>query len=327
MNFVDGAKVFWNGAERPTTFVSSSEVHAAISGGDLVVAGTVGASVSNPAPGGGESNTLTFLIHPEILLTDAEIAVSKSGPAEAVAGENFVYTLTASNSGPLIATNVIFTDTLPANVSFVSADDPDCLANGSVVACKMGKVVIGGSKSVNITVHADTAGTANNSTFATLNQHDPDPSNNTSATVVTNILPAEADLSVSMSAPAGAAPGSQFDYTIVVGNDGPVDATNVTLTDVLPAGVSYVSSNFPGAGPTASCTEASGTVTCALGTLLKNTTTTVTITVQVNTLGELSNTASVTADQPDPNPANNTSAPVIVIGLRTTYLPLAVRQP
>jgi len=39
-NFVDGSVVRWNGADRPTTVVSSTQLTAAIGTADLAVAGT-----------------------------------------------------------------------------------------------------------------------------------------------------------------------------------------------------------------------------------------------------------------------------------------------
>ncbi len=62
-NFVGGSQVQWNGSARPTTFVSPSEVRAAISAADLSMAGSAALKVVNPAPGGGDShNALAFQI-------------------------------------------------------------------------------------------------------------------------------------------------------------------------------------------------------------------------------------------------------------------------
>jgi len=61
--FVNGAVVRWNGADRPTTFVSATELQAAIPATDIATAGTASITVFNPAPGGGASNSLTFTIN------------------------------------------------------------------------------------------------------------------------------------------------------------------------------------------------------------------------------------------------------------------------
>ena len=60
--FVSGAVVQWNGSARTTTFVSSSKVTASINAADVATAGTATVAVSNPAPGGGLSNTAYFTI-------------------------------------------------------------------------------------------------------------------------------------------------------------------------------------------------------------------------------------------------------------------------
>ncbi len=61
-NFVNGSVVRWNGQNRQTTFVSSTQLTAQIPASDLATAGTAGVTVFNPAPGGGVSNTANFTI-------------------------------------------------------------------------------------------------------------------------------------------------------------------------------------------------------------------------------------------------------------------------
>ena len=61
--FVNGAVVRWNGANRPTTFVSDTQLTATISAADLAAAGTASVMVFNPAPGGGASGVATFTIN------------------------------------------------------------------------------------------------------------------------------------------------------------------------------------------------------------------------------------------------------------------------
>jgi len=60
--FVTGAVVNWNGSARTTTFVSSSQVTATITAGDIASAGTAVVTVTNPTPGGGKSNTEYFQV-------------------------------------------------------------------------------------------------------------------------------------------------------------------------------------------------------------------------------------------------------------------------
>jgi len=59
-NFVSGSVVQWNGSNRSTTFVSSTELSATISAADLASPVTAQVSVLNPTSSGGISNSLTF---------------------------------------------------------------------------------------------------------------------------------------------------------------------------------------------------------------------------------------------------------------------------
>jgi uncharacterized protein (TIGR03437 family) len=67
-NFVPGAEVAWNGEARPTTFVSNEVLEAAIAANDLASQGVAEVTVTNPAPGGGDSATLEFVIEEPITL-------------------------------------------------------------------------------------------------------------------------------------------------------------------------------------------------------------------------------------------------------------------
>lgn len=78
---------------------------------------------------------------------------------------------------------------------------------------------------------------------------------------VADVDPDDVDLVVTKTAdPPVAQPGDEVTYTINVHNFGPGDADDVVVTDVLPAGTQFVDASDE-------CTELSGTVTCALGSI------------------------------------------------------------
>jgi hypothetical protein len=62
MNFVSDSVVRWNGSDRETTFVSSTQLRAEITAADIATAGSATVTVFNPTPGGGTSNAKTFTI-------------------------------------------------------------------------------------------------------------------------------------------------------------------------------------------------------------------------------------------------------------------------
>jgi len=128
----------------------------------------------------------------------------------------------------------------------------------------------------------------------------------TTPTPTTTPVPG-ADLSVTKGEQVDPIPsGAAFFWTVLVTNNGPAQASGVTMTDPLPSGVIFVSCT----ASVGSCSGNPGTndtVTANLGNIGPSGAVTVTINVTV-TAGSgtvLSNTATATSSTPDPNPANN----------------------
>lgn len=86
--FVAGAVVSWNGSARKTTFVSGSQVTAAITAADVASPGTVLITVTNPPPGGGTSNSEYFQITvPTTSLAFNDTILSTSNAIKVVMGD------------------------------------------------------------------------------------------------------------------------------------------------------------------------------------------------------------------------------------------------
>lgn len=111
-----------------------------------------------------------------------------------------------------------------------------------------------------------------------------------------------ANLGLTKTAPDGVVNGGTYRYVLVASNAGPDNATGVTVTDTLPAGVSFVSS-------TCGATAAGQTVTWPIGALANGGSASCTLTVSRTSLtcSTVVNTASISGTQTDPNTANNTA--------------------
>jgi uncharacterized repeat protein (TIGR01451 family) len=118
-----------------------------------------------------------------------------------------------------------------------------------------------------------------------------------------------ADLSIGKTGPASVFAGNQLTYTITVTNNGTDNATNVIVTDTLPAGVTFLATS-------AVCTSGTVQTGCNIGSLANGATVSFTIQIRVpaNFLSSASvgtlnitNTVTVSSDQFDPNTSNNTA--------------------
>jgi 6-phosphogluconolactonase (cycloisomerase 2 family) len=100
-NFVSGAAVLWNAAGLVTTFVSASQLTAAVPATVMGAAGTVQVTVFNPAPGGGTSNDTVFTIKaPQAALPSEFAYVVNSSCLSSGTGCVYVYAINP-NTGAL----------------------------------------------------------------------------------------------------------------------------------------------------------------------------------------------------------------------------------
>ena len=233
-----------------------------------------------------------------------------------LAGGQLTDSITVANAGPQAASGVTVTLPLAAGVSLVSAEPSQgaVTSSGGQVVVNVGDLAAGTVATVTLIVEPTVAGTLSQSATVTGDCADPNLTNNTS-TVTTPVV-AAADLDVNL---AGSAPtailGDEFQYTVSVTDIGPSTATDVTLTNTLPAGMSYVSAT---AGTWGTPVFDAGALTLSMASLAPGTTATMTINVIPTAApGTLTtDSAAATAQQTDPNPANNVATlPVVIQGI------------
>ena len=110
--------VFWSAI---TNFVNGASTNFTLivkapATGIVTNTAVVGSPVSDPTPGNNTSTPVITTVTPQ-----ADLAVTKAGPASVNAANNITYTITVTNQGPSTATSMVVTDTLPVGVIFVSA--------------------------------------------------------------------------------------------------------------------------------------------------------------------------------------------------------------
>jgi uncharacterized repeat protein (TIGR01451 family) len=117
-----------------------------------------------------------------------DLSLTKADTADPVTdGDTFAYVITVRNEGANDAADVIATDNLPSQVSYVSSTSTagSCQRAGNKVTCDLGQLNATGSASVTITVRAKSSGTASNTASLT-SSDDTNPANNldTETTVI-----------------------------------------------------------------------------------------------------------------------------------------------
>ena len=214
-------------------------------------------------------------------------------------GDNVEYVIEIVNNGPGIATDIIATDNLPEGLKFINANVP----GGWTLSISNNKITINGEKLANgekvlITIIAKAAKsntTLINNIKVNGTGFDSNISNNNDSETI-KITPL-VDLAITKVVDnANPLFDSIITYTITVVNNGPDKSFNVTVGDLLPDGVKFISSDGrydPVTG------------VWFVGDLDANESVTLKIVVQVIKVGNITNNVNVTGNGHDTNLTNN----------------------
>lgn len=301
-----------SGASTVITFSATPSEAAAANPDPQVNTATATASDASGAGGYTDSDTGSATLRSPTLELDKtpDAAVRPAGAATS-------WNVQIRNSGDGTARNVVIADTLPAGVTYApgsataapAAGFSEVSANGTAVGWELASLAPGATVDITVPVTIDADLPAGTTLTNAAEAHADEAS-----TPVTDtgsfILTTEADVRVEKvgDVPALDA-GRTLTYTITATNDGPSDAQDVVVTDVLPAAVTFIDAEAP-------CTELGGTVTCALGRLPAGASRDLTLRVRIRpgTTGTVQNTASVATSTDDPDATNDEDTETTTIG-------------
>jgi len=254
-----------------------------------------------------------------ITVTCPSIAVSNNTSTPTIsAGATATYNVAVTAGGTGNSNNVVLTDTLPAGLTW-TVSGPDAagcspaspVAGGATLTCNYGALAPGTTKNVTLTAATTAAncGTINN-TATVSDALDVSPGDNSAGPVAISVKCPDVAVAASTSTPTINA-GSTASYTVVVSGNGPGAASNVTLTDTVPAGLTWTVGGPDGAACGSSSVAGGTALNCNFGTVAAGATRTITLSAVTSTAncGTLKDTATVTADG-DTNPGDNSSGPV-----------------
>ncbi|AJG58306.1 NPCBM-associated, NEW3 domain of alpha-galactosidase [Bacillus cereus] len=221
--------------------------------------------------------------------------------AIATIGSRLTYTIVVQNTGTLPAQNVTFTDPIPAGTTFVPNSvtvNGVATAGNPATGIPISNIPAGGSVTITFQVDVTSVPTppvaSNVASFGYTFQPAPNaPTINRTATsniVNTDIFTANVALTKSVNKTI-ATIGDTITYTITATNQAPLAANNVIVTDIPPAGTSFVPGSVTVNGTSTTDNPATG---INVGTIAANGNATITFQVRVNTL-------------PTPNPIPNSA--------------------
>jgi uncharacterized repeat protein (TIGR01451 family) len=258
------------------------------------------------------NNRQSVTVTPNVLDLAVTKTVNDNTPNR---NENVTFTVTVTNASAINATNVEITDALPAGLTFVSATPSTGTYNNATGLWTLGTLPnTAGQNAATLQIVATMASSTavtNTAQLSGVSELDTNANNNTASVLVT---PNVADLAITKTAsPTLAGPNNETVFTLALRNNGPADATGVQVTDLLPAGMSFVGVESSTAGTTYNSATGIWDVGALSATAGQNTASlAIRARVTSTTAVSLTNTAEVTqSNQFDPVDPNNRSSATV----------------
>jgi gliding motility-associated-like protein/uncharacterized repeat protein (TIGR01451 family) len=286
--------------------------------GELVNAVAVTTPTEDPEPECTTCTTPPLTPDPQADIVTVKVT-SEAGKTTYTPGESVDYTITVTNNGPSDATAVNVSDTAPtgttitnwtAAVTTGTVTLPNTSGTGNInetIATLPNGAVV--TYTVTVQTPSDFTGELVNAVAVTTPTEDPEPECTTCTTPPLTPDPQADIVTVKVTSEAGKTtytPGESVDYTITVTNNGPSDATAVSVADTAPAGTTITNWTAVVTTGTVTLPNTSGTgnLNETIATLPNGAVVTYTVTVQTPSdfNGELVNAVAVTTPTPDPEP-------------------------
>ncbi|MBA3475094.1 MAG: DUF11 domain-containing protein [Rubrobacter sp.] len=246
----------------------------------------------------------------------ANLSITKQGPAEVEPGEEFVYTIVVRNTGDMPATTVEVTDRLPEGVEFLESEPADipCVESNpggdprDTVTCTVVTIPAGESETIRLRVTAPATPGEIITNRATVDSAETDPENsNVVTTDVTFdlVLTKEDD-------PDPVREDGLLSYTLTVENEGEEAANPIVIRDELPDSVEFVAA-FP--TDNGECEQNDDIVTCrGFDNVTSDDPVSVRILVVPLEQGTITNEASVFLEGQRNNPLDEVTEDTLVQG-------------
>lgn len=187
-----------------------------------------------------------------------------------------------------------------AGVIATSQGTCNFVSNSTALQCMLGTLLPGQSATIRFGVPAPAPGTLVNTVTVGSHQVELFPTNNRASAHVRIREAADIAL-VKYDSPDPVRVGNPLTYTIVMVNNGPSPAPNVTIVDQLPPTVSLVSVNTS----YGACFPAGQSIGCSFGLLPVGSQVVIKIVVIPHEVGTITNVVSVACSIFDPVPGNN----------------------
>jgi uncharacterized repeat protein (TIGR01451 family) len=289
--------------------------------------------VTRPKDGNGDGDETCDIGAVEVVAVD--LAIEKTASITETGAEPITYTITVANEGPDTATEIVVSDYLPWAVEYTGSEATDGSYDYGTGMWDVGTLEAGQVATLWIsgTISDGAAGSVITNTASVYNVEELDINSlNDSSSVTITVTASDIAVSKTASITAGVAAGDTITYTIVAWNaDQSLDATGVEVNEVIPWGVTVVTStNTQGwydeetgiwyVGDLYSADTISNTIpTTDTVAMTGVATLTVVVTVDANTTGDIINTVTATSDQADLNPDDNTASVTVQSGNLSVY--------
>ena len=213
----------------------------------------------------------------------SDVSVAKAVNLDTVIlGESLTYTITVTNNGDGVATNVRVVDLIPDGLSVTASQPAAGTDEDGNLLWTIASLAAGASTSFTVSADTQTPGLIKNVSQVT------DRDRTVQVEALSRAVTPE--LSLVKTGSAAVYIGGERTYTITATNSGEAPLTGVIITDTFPAGMAYVSNSANG-------TRDGSVITWNIGDLDLNESAAVTVTLRGVTAGTVSNQARVTADQ------------------------------